>query len=486
MTHYYKITAFIAAVAFTVAACTEDTGEMGVYDNADAISTSTATFSCSTSSVALGAVRSSSDKCYIGQITDPETGAILKADFVAQFNTYEGALLPPSDRIVCDEDGNYQCDSVNIRLFFQEYYGDGLTPFKLNVYELSMQEDRMLREDSIYFTDVELSSYIATPEELATRKGLPCDVSWPLTKVFTPIDHTENDSTINSSTHYSNVNIVLPPEYGRRILNLYRSNPEYFTTSYRFIRNVCPGFYFNVTDGNGAMMYVDVSSLDIYYQYHNTDTTTQQGVCRFSATAEVIQATRFEGGGNDELLADESCTYLKSPAGIGTAMRLPVDEIFKGHENDSLALASINLTCYNATGSTQYALSPCSTVAMVERSEMSRFFEKGYVRNARAYAVAALSSSTNLYSFSNIGRLVSYLYEKKRTGAETLCNGDTAAYARLHPEWNEVVLMPVTVTTNSSSQVVSITNDMSITSTRLVGGRNNPISMQVVYCRYNK
>ena len=76
--------------------------------------------------------------------------------------------------------------------------------------------------------------------------------------------------------------------------------------------------------------------------------------------------------------------------------------------------------------------------------------------------------------------------------AEAKANGG-ANYATQHPNWNKVVLVPVTVstTTNSNRSTVynKIVNDMSLTSTRLVGGDANshsPLRMSVVYSKFNK
>lgn len=55
-------------------------------------------------------------------------------------------------------------------------------------------------------------------------------------------------------------------------------------------------------------------------------------------------------------------------------------------------------------------------------------------------------------------------------------------------DWNKVLIIPVSVVTNSSSQIVKVTHDMSLTSTKLVGGpdnQNGPIQLSVVYSKFN-
>ena len=58
-----------------------------------------------------------------------------------------------------------------------------------------------------------------------------------------------------------------------------------------------------------------------------------------------------------------------------------------------------------------------------------------------------------------------------------------------HPDWNHVVLVPVTISTATDSYgyatQVSVNQDMSLCSTKLVRGTEaKPIKMQVVYSRF--
>ena len=64
---------------------------------------------------------------------------------------------------------------------------------------------------------------------------------------------------------------------------------------------------------------------------------------------------------------------------------------------------------------------------------------------------------------------------------------------RASEDWNKVVLVPVTPGYSSTSSggtasIIKLTHDMSLTSTRLVGGRNNPhepIKISVIYSKFN-
>ena len=63
-------------------------------------------------------------------------------------------------------------------------------------------------------------------------------------------------------------------------------------------------------------------------------------------------------------------------------------------------------------------------------------------------------------------------------------------------DWNKVVVIPVSITTNSSNQIVKVVHDMSLKSTRLVRGlpeddaknirkEGYPIKLSVVYSKFS-
>lgn len=60
-----------------------------------------------------------------------------------------------------------------------------------------------------------------------------------------------------------------------------------------------------------------------------------------------------------------------------------------------------------------------------------------------------------------------------------------------NPNWNKVVVIPIsttTVTVNNVESIVKVEHDMSLTSTRLVGGSanpNEPVKINVIYSKFN-
>ncbi len=449
-------------------ACDDTTDTLGLYPESDEISTSSAIFDVHTKTLKMERVLSNNTKCYLGKVTDPETDAEIKADFLAQFNTLENYEFPDAELMVKNEAGEIEADSVEIRLYFEDFFGDATTPMKLHVYELN--PDNIISEEEDYYSDIDLAAY--------TKPGQAPLVE----KVFAATDYSVDESVSESSNYYKNVRIVLPKEYGTYILKKYYENPQNFANSYNFIRNVCPGFYFQLAGGNGTMLYLDVSTLNVYFRYKEKGEIVD-GMSRFSATPEVIQSNRIENSNLDALAAQTQYTYLKTPAGLCTEMTLPIDEIYKSHPTDSISRAQITLTRYNSYEQDKYALGTPQTLLMVRKQDMEKFFSNKQVADNRTSYTTSFDENYNTYTFSNISRLISFSRNERLL--EAAKEGITPEeWTAQHPDWNKVALIPVTVSTNTSGYQVSVTHDMKMNSVRLVGGET-PIRMQVIYSKFN-
>lgn len=467
-------------LTLAVSGCDEDTGTLGIYPNNDAVSHSTAVYNFSTRSVSMDNVLCNSTNCFLGNIIDPETNSQIQADFAAQFHTFENHKFPKKE-VMFPQDGkdysneSVSCDSCEIRIFFDSYYGDGNSLMKLEVYPLDI--NNIIEENQEIYSNVDLGQFV--------KKGTE-----PLAvKMFTPIDYTLSDADRNSTSHNKNIQIKLPKEYGDYLLNAYYTDPDNYKDSYSFIRNVCPGFYFKLKNGSGAMINVKVSALNVYFTYYDAEKTdtTYNGYSRFAATPEVIQATKFNNSDLQDLVNDESCTYLKTPAGICTEVTLPITEIYESHQTDSVSKARLTLTRINNKRPSDFSLGIPQKLLLVRKDEMNTFFSERKVSDSRTSYTTTFDAIYNTYTFENICRLVSFCNKEKLDGMK-LQGISEEEWEKANPNWNKVVLIPVDITTTQDSygytKEVSITHDMNMNSIRLVGGKNAIQQMQVIYSRF--
>ena len=175
-----------------------------------------------------------------------------------------------------------------------------------------------------------------------------------------------------------------------------------------------------------------------------------------------------------KLVDDETCTYLKTPAGIFTEMTLPVEQICGGHANDTINSAEITLQRIRNSVESKYTYDIPATVLMIPKDSLHSFFENKDIINNKTSFLATYSKTNNTYTFNNIGSLIKAMQHAKESG-------ETSA------DWNKVVIIPVTTTTNTSKEIIKIVHNMSLSSTRLVGGAknpNSPIKINVIYSKY--
>ena len=471
----------IALATLLIAGCDDNTSTMGIPSKDEEVFPSYGTFLAYTHSEAMDSVLGNSTSSYLGSIDDPETGTRIRADFAAQFHTFENYSFPKFD-LMFPDDGvkrttdSIRCDSVEVRLYFSNYYGAKNAPLKLEVYPLD--KNNVLQEEEDYYTDTDLDQFVLPGSEPIA------------TKVFTTEDYNLADAERNSATHADNVRIMLPDTVGSLIMRAYYDHPEYFKDSYTFIRKVCPGFLFKIRSGNGSMLSVDVSTLNIYFNFYDKvkRDSTCSALARFAATPEVIQSTRFSNDDMQSLVEEDDCTYLKTPAGIMTVAQLPINEIYQNHETDSVSRAQLTFTRLNNTKPSTQSLGIPQSLLLVRKADATSFFKKRSVADSKTSYTTSYSS-TYTYTFNNICRLISLCRKEKLAGmkAENLTEQE---WEQKHPDWNKVVLIPVSISTATDTygetHQVSVTHDMSMNSIRLQGGPNTPIKMQVIYSRFKQ
>ncbi|MDY3062664.1 MAG: DUF4270 domain-containing protein [Bacteroidaceae bacterium] len=458
--------------------CDDQTGTIGsgIMPDEDLTTTSQAIHNFTTSSLGVDSLIAFTSDCYLGRITDPETNSTTTSDFIAQFATLENDKLPDISAMI-KENGQVVADSVIINLYIKSYYGDSVNPMKIGVYELD--RNNILPEDKNYYTNIEPEEYVNKSND-----ALKKEISFTVTNLAI-------DDTIRSATSYSkNIRISLPSDYGTAILQKYYQHPEYFKNSYTFIRNVVPGFYFKTLAGNGTMVNIDVSTLTIFFKYQ-IEQDTIVGIKRIASTKEVIQCNNFQNRNLQPMLTENNCTYIKSPAAIFTEATLPINEIYKNHENDTINSAKIVFKRVNSLTNSQFILQAPQQLLMVRKSELETFFkDKDTPDNTTSYTTK-FSQSYNSYTFSNIAGMVSYLHRLRNKEAGIKPTDDyntilakTKQWEANNPDWNKVVLVPITTNTDSYSNIINVFHDFSLSSTKLLGGINNPQQITVVYSRF--
>lgn len=485
----------LALAAVLLAACDDNTGSLGMdmLPDEDRIDLSAPAYPVELESVVAGPVAAKTSACYLGSFTDPETGLNTTIDFLAQLRCLDNFEFPKTLK-------EENITSAEVRMFYSSFKGDSLNPSKVKVYPLT----KVLDNNGAYTSDINPADYYDTTAQPY------------VTKTYTARDGTVDEDYRNNTDSFSpHIKVVLPERaygadgvtgnYGKYIFKLYKSHPEYFKDSYSFINNVCKGFYFQFVSGQGTMLNIDHVRLTVNFKYAPDETKPDSlvtGAATFAGTDEVIQTSHITHDAAavksfvDNANAQGNATYLSSPAGIFTAVTLPVDSL---SETDSLNTARLSLTYYRNTSGSRDALGPSQYVLLVRKGKETDFFKNNQVNDNVTSYLASTSSSENTYSnayvFPNIRSLMLTLRDEARPEVEKMMKEENldrkAAYARYkaaHPDWDKVLIIPVTAVTttsssstgSSSSSVVALYHNFSLSTAKLV---KNGVKMQIIYSK---
>ena len=490
-----RLLTVLAIAALTFAACDDTTEGIGgsITNKIDNINISNSAFNVTTKSIVADSVLSRNNMGLIGKMKDPETGNYVKGDYMTQLSVLPTFSVDTLDYIKQANKGSIEADSCYLLVSYNASYGDTIAPMKVTAYEMTQP----MAEDKEYY-----SNYDAFKEGLVSENN----------------QHWSSNYNLSNTSDVKNFKIYLNKEYkkdgktyknyGSYIMQTYAEHPEYFKTNYKFLHNVCPGFYIKNVGGTGNMAKIWNTELIFYWTRHKTikakdgvtdSTAVSIGYNRFDGTEEVLQLNKIENDTKnlEELASKQNYTYLKSPAGIFTEVTLPIEDIMKGHEKDTLNTATISFPrLNNENEDNPYNFATPSTILMVQKDSLQSFFEKSKLADNRTSYTASYSSTgtyKNAYTFQNIANLVSAMYKNKAEGEKK-----NAKWMDEHPNWNKVVLVPVNVitTTQGYTTVISkINHDMSLASTRLKRGiittdsngkETSPIQIKVIYSKFKE
>lgn len=458
----------IIAVLLITTACDDNTENIGnsIVPEKDLIKASTDTcYATSRTILAEGGILANANEVYLGQYTDEESGTVFNSSFITQFACSEDFIFP--EKVIGD------CAKyTTLRLYFDEYFGDSLNTMKCEIYEL---DDKLL-EGKPYYTNIDPTDfYDESKEPLAT-------------KTFNAIDFTKHDTILNGD-YTRHLEIALPNSIGNRFIEKFYetdSNGDsigrtYFANSEAFINNIFKGIYVKCSHGDGTVLKIYRSRLDIGFERNIKSSTGKDSVQLLSApfysSKEVLQANRFDTKGLEALTQEKKHTYIKTPAGLFTEVTLPV---LKSHKEDAIYnTAKIVFTVYKEENN-KMPNAP-SSLLMVRKKDMNTFFLKNELYDGNSSYLTAFNSNNNQYEFNNIANLLTICYDEYMNG--TASDPDWEAK---NPDWDKVVLIPVSISEDSNGYVIKITHDTDIKSIRLRGGEEGyKIPIEIISSKFN-
>lgn len=480
-----KILAFgLAFMALALTACDDTTDGIGgsLTDQTDKLNVQADTFNIGSHSVLASNILSRATDGFLGKLKDPETQSDVTANLMSQLYVLPNYQMPEQSIVTSkDPTGKIIADSCELRLYYYSHYGDSLAPIKITTYELDKPAEEGRQNYSNF--DPQAEGYIRT----AANNGLEVSTTYTLTELAVP------DSVKKDKNHTPNIRIKLNQtytdksgiqynNYGTYMMQKFYENPNNFQNIYNFLHNVCPGFYFKVTNGIGSIANIAAVQLVIYYRYKDAKdgNKVKTGATHFTSTEEVLQLTNFvfDRTQLQTLANNPNASYLKTPAGLFTEVELPVNQIMHGHENDTLNSAKFELQRYISHTTSSYKMNIPQYVLLIPTELAESFFNENKVLNNKTSFLARYNSQTNSYKFDNMAGIINYFARNRASSAS-------------NTNWGKALVIPVEVRTSKDEQnnevVNRISHYMGLSSVMLLGGNQSMgnIKISVVYSKFN-
>ena len=466
--------------------CDDTTDFLGssVVEGVDNIEVKRKTFYPISSTTQTDTVFTRSSTAYIGKYTHPDFGS-FESGFMTQFNVTENFEIPNLQTFVpvggrtefLNTPNVYNRSFMPKRFYvtglYTNYFGDSLAVGRINVYRLTNDLD--IANEELYYSNVDPEDYYQETDLLGSAFYSPVNLSIP-----------EGDRLNN----YLFTTIELPVAVGGELMQLYLDCHKQ-GKSFRdeFLRTF-KGIYAKQVQGDGALLYLDQVRLSFTFDRYDVDDSGQPlfdsittSTFAFSTTKEIVQVNTFRNNTPPNLLLGDSCTYLKSPAGLYTRVQIPIKEIADSIINQGDSINAVSFTMFIDTLQERIPqlkhsdhlllIRDTATVNGVFHNYQKKFFADNQLPDNQTSYTAI--SGPKGYTFGDVRALIMQTISEYRSTGTPL------------PEYLNLLLIPVTITYDDGITPVGVSHNLTPSYTILQGGSNaaeKRIKLNVYYCRY--
>lgn len=470
-----QLTRLISALCIfvSIASCEDKLSDVGytTMPESDLIQIKADTLQCAVKTAYRDSVYVRTGYPLLGNITDPEYGSV-KAGYLAQFYASSKLSLNEvvNDSITFDilrtsaayELGldskhvytshfdsliNNTLDSLTLRIYYNTYYGDSLTPMKLSIYALNEDTKLEKEPESAFYSNYDFTKYYNPQNCLGT-------------KAYTAANRVLSDSIRNGADYLPYIEVKLSDElkdkFYRHVIEAQIARDEKGRKNYAYEdifadidkmrEKFLSGVAIQSTFGDGSIIKVYNTAIWFYYRsFHkyNKDGTllrnaTDTGdstyvtshVQYMAVTPDVVQMSSLDLKDikKEDRLADQDYAYVTSPQGYYATIDLPVGKAIRRMMDDAdrhdsayfLSGANLSLMCQKPQGELLSA-TPASKLMLIEENKMNKFFEESRVPdNAIAavgnYVADSISNYIYYYNFGNLSALITGLAKESENG----------------------------------------------------------------------
>lgn len=451
----------LVVLLISFSSCKNDviTAGSAVLETEDSIIVRADTFSLTSSLVHGEAITATPDSFLLGEL-DSKYGH-LHADLLTQLACPVGFSYP-KDAVL---------DSVCVFLYYRTWHGDKNAPLVIHAYAMdkgTFSYNEPLRSDTA------ISTYCSLDDSARVLTN-------PV--VVTAADY--RDSTYSSSSEQYIPTIVLKfnDTWAKKVFaaNDY-SSQEAFNRQFG-------GVYLTTEFGGSTLLNVMDVNMAIYYHFPyvraGTDTIVERDMKGMYANREVRQLNRYvwQKGDLQALEQNTDTNFIISPAHIFTQLSFPMASMRKaitdavGSKRPYVNRARLTLPVLNYYSGTEKDRTrddwaqPATNMLLIRKNDLTRFFNEEITLSDSIAMYAVLQSATDTLDVTTY----SYVFDLSTLMTKQLRENQFNTL--------DMLLVPITVTTNSSSTVIGVSYNQSLTATEIYSAKHpdHHLELEVVY-----
>ena len=278
----------------------------------------------------------------------------------------------------------------------------------------------------------------------------------------------------------------LPDKCGKDLCTMYMENPGIFSVPSEFAKEV-PGIYATTSYGNGRVMRITSTSVNLYYSKHTqtaegNDTIIPYVGSYLGVTPEVTRSNNITYTPSAKLKAmvDAGETIIAAPAGYAAKVTFPAqDNIKKFHAHSDESMAVLNTVTMKIPAveiANRQGIKPPKNLLLIKASEVDEFFADNKVPDNVYSFYSSYDSTTKSYNFTDL-----------RGYLKAILNGE------ITEGFDDFLIIPVDMETESTSDYYSYYYGSSSTSvTKVVPQVSLPSMVKLdmanakIYVTYSK
>lgn len=391
MSKFFKLimASFVILAAGT--ACDENEVGGSILDAETAFVTDS-TFTILNSSTVRDVIQSRTLTQLLGSIETPEYGR-LSSDFVTEFM--------PSSTI--DTTGVTRNDIDSIDIFLKvplgSYTGDSITPMKVDIFKLSKNLPFPI------YSDFEAKDYYNPADRIGSRTYTMTTLNRDSARYYTSNIYNE------VTEYYQIIKVPLPKEMGVQLFDLYKTQPEMFKDPLSFAK-IFPGIYATTTYGDGRVVRVTSTTLNLYFkkrtQIDDKDTIVNRAYAYMGVTPEVVTNNNinYTPSASINERIDKGEALIVAPAGYRAECQLPIKNIIDKYNLMSkeglTVINTISLSIPAEEIANTKGITPPKYLLLVKESEREDFFKKNKLTDDKTSFWATYDETNKRYVFSGL------------------------------------------------------------------------------------